>query len=600
MAQAHSNPLDIPLMQRPSLHVRTLFISLTAFFFLLCLVFWFFIRQTEGLLVEDAREQAKSKLELVLWLVREAPDRPGLAGGADPAPQAGASGRVTLKALPQWAAGMGRHLGARITYIADGKVLADTEVPGPETAELEDHAGRPEVVAALAEGFGTDVRTSRTTGRQTVYAAMRADNLPDLPDGIMRVAVPYHAVTRDLARFRGIILAALGVVLLCGGFLSLLPARSLTGTIKELTLALKALGDGDYKRRLYLSDREFSGLAEAYNAMAERVGRNVAAIEGQRNRHAAVLDGLDEGLAILYPDGRIASHNAPLARLTGPGELDGRLPIETPLGPAVHAEVVAMLHDPAATAATRRFTLPGGRDVETKLVPFADKNGNRRLILTLRDVTGQSRMEASIRDFVREASHRLRTPLTKIAGYLDMARDTLSRDPARAAASLEAATRFSRDMEDAVADLMAMAAARFSASMDRPPRTDVRRILENTLRDAAARRPEAALPRLAVEGDGEFVAAVEPNGLGRVFALCLERAAASGDGRPAVLSRRDADLDIAFPGALELASPSRTEGHGSRLAADFISAYGGTLVPGENGTLHVRLPLAPAIDSTPA
>ena len=374
----------------------------------------------------------------------------------------------------------------------------------------------------------------------------------------------------------------------------------LTGTIKELTLALKALGDGDYKRRLYLSDREFSGLAEAYNAMAERVGKNVAAIEGQRNRHAAVLDGLDEGLAILCPDGRIASHNAPLARLTGPGELDGRLPIETPLGPAVHAEVAAMLHDPGAPAASRRFTLPGGRDVETRLVPFTDKRGDRRLILTLRDVTGQSRMEANIRDFVREASHRLRTPLTKIAGYLDMARDTLSRDPARAAASLEAATRFSRDMEDAVADLMAMAAARFSASMDRPPRTDVRRILENALREAAARRPEAALPRLAVEGDGEFVAAVEPNGLGRVFALCLERAAASGDGRPAVLSRRDADLDIAFPGALELASPSRTEGHGSRLAADFISAYGGALVPGENGTLHVRLPLAPAIDSTPA
>jgi len=589
-------------MQRPSLQVRTLFLSLTAFFILLCLVFWFFIRQTEGLLVEDARNQAKNKLELVLWLLREAPDRPGLADGATPADQPDPPQRVTLEGLPDWAADMGRHLGARITYIAGGKVLADTEVPGPDTAELEDHAGRPEVAAALASGFGTDVRKSRTTGRQTVYAAMRADTLPGLPDGVLRVAVPYHAVTRDLARFRGVILGALGIVLLCGGFLSLLPARSLTGTIKELTLALKALGDGDYKRRLYLSDREFSGLAEAYNAMAERVGKNVAAIEGQRNRHAAVLDGLNEGLAVLCPDGRIVSHNAPLTRLVGSGELDGRLPIETPLGPAVHAEVAAMLHDPQAKAATRRFTIAGDRDVEANLVPFTDQDGNRRLILTLRDVTGQSRMEANIRDFVREASHRLRTPLTKIAGYLDMARGTLSRDPARAGASIDAATRFSREMEDAVADLMAMAAARFSASMDRPPRTDVRRILENALREAALRHPEAEPPRLTVQGDGDFAAEVEPNGLGRVFVLCLERSAAAGDGRPVVLSRRDEGLGIEFPGAQGLASPAagRVQGDGTGLAADFLSAYGGTLAPGENGTLLVRLPLAPASGSDPA
>ncbi len=586
-------------MQRPSLHVRTLFFSLTAFFFLLCLVFWFFIRQTEGLLVEDAREQAKTKLELVLWLWREAPDRPGLADPGGTPGQGDPSGRITLEALPGWAADMGRHLGARITFIAGGKVLADTEVPGPETAELEDHAGRPEVVAALTEGFGADVRTSRTTGRQTVYAAMRADALPGLPDGVLRVATPYHAVTRDLARFRGIILAALGVVLLCGGFLSLLPARSLTGTIKELTLALKALGDGDYKRRLYLSDREFSGLAEAYNAMAERVGRNVAALEGQRNRHAAVLDGLDEGLAVLCPDGRIASHNAPLARLAGPGELDGRLPIETPLGPAVHAEVTAMLHDPGALAATRRFTLPGGRDVEARLAPFADKDGNRRLILTLRDVTGKNRMEANIRDFLREVSHRLRTPLTKIAGYLDMARVALSRDPARAGTALDACARFTTQLEDAVSDLVAVAAARFSANMDRPPAADVRRILENALREEASRHPDVPPPRLVVEGDGEFLAAVEPNGLGRAFALAVSRLTGAGSADPVVLSRQDGGLDMIFPMAAGLASPSGGGGDAASLLADLLSAYGGRIQAMQNQSLRLWLPEA-AADGRPA
>ena len=574
-------------MQRPSLHMRTLFVSLTIFFLLLCLVFWFFIRQTEGLLVEDARAQARSKLELVLWLLREAPDRPGLAAG-DAAP---AAIRVDLAALPDWAANMGRHLGARITYIAHGKVLADTEVPGPETGELEDHAGRPEVVAALAAGFGTDVRLSRTTGRQTVYVAMRADNLPGLPDGVLRVASPYHAVTRDLARFRGIILAALGIVLLCGGLLSLLPARSLTGTIKELTLAIKALGEGDYQRRLYLSDREFAGLAEAYNAMAERVGKNVAAIEGQRNRHAAVLDGLAEALAVIGPDGRLVSHNAAMSRLAGPGDLAGRLAIETPLGPAVHAEVAAMLADPAPRAATRRFTLAGDRDVEAGLVPFTDKDGRRRLILTLRDVTGQNRMEATIRDFLRDASHRLRTPLTKISGYLDMARGSLDRDPARAASSIDAAARFAGEMQGAVADLLAVAAARFSANLDRPPVTDVRRILENALREAAAARPDAP-PRLEAPAEGTFPAAVEPNGLGRVFALALARQAASDADRTVVLAGREGGVGIDVPGAGALAGPSRAGGDDAALVAGFVAACGGTVKQAAPDTLRIWLPRA--------
>jgi len=580
-------------MHRPSLHVRTLFISLTVFFLVLCLVFWFFIRQTEGLLVEDARTQAKGKLELVQWLLREAPDRPGLAAQDASTDPAHGGGRMTLADLPDWAAAMGRHLGARITYIADGAVLADTEVPGPETGELENHAGRPEVVAALAEGFGADVRLSRTTGRQTVYAAMRADGLPGLPDGVLRVAVPYHAVTRDLARFRGVILTALGMVLLCGGLLSLLPARSLTGTIKELTLAIKALEDGDYQRRLHLSDREFSGLAAAYNAMAERLGKHVAAIEGQRNRHAAVLDGLSEGLAVIGPDGRIASHNAALDRLVGPGGLDGRLAIESALGPAIHAEVAAMLQDPQARSAARRFTLAGDRDMEAGLEPFLDQDGRRRLILTLRDITAQSRMEAAIRSFVRDASHRLRTPLTKITGYLDMARGSLDRDPARAASSIDAAGRFAGEMQGAVSDLMAVAAARFSANLDRPPTADVRRILQNALREAAAARPDAP-PRLEAPPEQDFCAAVEPNALGRVFALALARHAAQGAGRPVVLSRRDDGMAIDFPGAAGLGAPSGAGGDDAALAADCVAAYGGALRIEDGDVLRIWLPSAAA------
>ncbi len=577
-------------MHWSSLHVRHLLISWTALFIVLCLVFWFFIRQTEDVLVEDTRNLARSKLELVLWLVREAPDRPSPTAGTS-----GGAGPVGLDpaVLPDWAAAMGKHLEARITFISSGRVLADSEVSGPETAGLEDHAGRPEVVAALADGFGTDIRRSRTTGRQTVYTAMRADGLPGLPDGVMRVAVPYHAVTTELSRFRGIILAALGIVLLSGGLLSLLPTRSLTGTIKEITLALTALGEGDYTRRLYLPpDKEFAGLAEAFNATAIRVGRHVASIEGRRNRHAAMLDSLDEGLAVIKPNGRISSHNASLLRLLGANDLEGRLPIETALGPTIHGDVTAMLGDHEAGRMTRRHTLPDGRDMEIRLVPFTDKTGRRRLILSLRDVTAQTRMQAGIRDFVRDASHRLRTPLTKISGYLDMAEQTLRDDSDQAGRALAAARRFVPDMETAVADLVAVAAARFSQNMNRPPVADVRGILENALRDAASKAPKASPIPLEVRDPGKYPAAVEPNGLGRVFAAALSRMAASGTDAPVALFRSEEGIRIDFPGADSLLSPSGAGGDDAALFTDFIAAYGGSMLSAGPGVLGLLLPPA--------
>ena len=65
----------------------------------------------------------------------------------------------------------GEHL--RITLIcADGTVLFDNE----QAAGLENHLNRPEVQQALAEGSGSDERTSATTGQAAYYYALRMED----------------------------------------------------------------------------------------------------------------------------------------------------------------------------------------------------------------------------------------------------------------------------------------------------------------------------------------------------------------------------------------------------------------------------------------
>lgn len=62
----------------------------------------------------------------------------------------------------------------RVTWIAgDGSVLYDNDA---DVGSMENHAGRPEVEEAFAEGSGTAIRKSDTMNQSTYYYAIRLDD----------------------------------------------------------------------------------------------------------------------------------------------------------------------------------------------------------------------------------------------------------------------------------------------------------------------------------------------------------------------------------------------------------------------------------------
>jgi two-component system phosphate regulon sensor histidine kinase PhoR len=92
-----------------------------------------------------------------------------------------------IKALTEKIASGGNRL--RVTFLDNaGKVLSDSMA---DADTMESHAGRPEVIKAMAGETGTDVRLSATTGLQTIYTAKRVG------DGlILRLSYPV-STTRE-------------------------------------------------------------------------------------------------------------------------------------------------------------------------------------------------------------------------------------------------------------------------------------------------------------------------------------------------------------------------------------------------------------------
>lgn len=124
---------------------------------------------------------------------------------------------------------VGHMTDSRITLADDqGNVLFDSE---KSPSELENHSDRPEVIQAMKEGYGEQVRFSSTFSTQTFYYALR------LEDGkILRVAKTTDSVFHTmLSGFTLLGILTIGILLL-DFFLVQKQTRDLIKPINELDL----------------------------------------------------------------------------------------------------------------------------------------------------------------------------------------------------------------------------------------------------------------------------------------------------------------------------------------------------------------------------
>ncbi len=115
----------------------------------------------------------------------------------------------------------------RLSLISeDGDVLYDSEA---EEGTLENHAGRPEVVQALATGEGKDRRRSTTLSANTFYYAIR------LSDGnILRISEDADSIYSMFDKMLVWILVLLVLLALFSGFLTRHLTRLLVAPIVEM------------------------------------------------------------------------------------------------------------------------------------------------------------------------------------------------------------------------------------------------------------------------------------------------------------------------------------------------------------------------------
>jgi len=307
---------------------------------------------------------------------------------------------------------------ARVTLIAaDGRVVADSGVPIEELDDLENHAARPEVRAALAGVVGSDTRRSRTLHRPFLYLGLPAP----AGEGAVRLAVDLADVNARIASLRRELLlpAVLGLtlaVLLAWGL-----SRWTLWPLRELGRVVGSIARGEFDQRFSWRSRDEMGrIAEAVNEMGDQLRRRLRDVTADKEQLQAVLAGMVEGVLVVDRAGRVVLANPRLRELFGAwGDVVGR----------PHWEVIRR---PEVEEALRRATGSGepvmlelmlgdrdGQVLEMHAVRFPSRGELRGIVAVFHDVTELRRLEGIRREFVANVSHELKTPLTAIRGFAE-------------------------------------------------------------------------------------------------------------------------------------------------------------------------------------
>ena len=338
------------------------------------------------------RADLERQLALGEWIVRE-------SGSVDP---------------DSLAREITNRIGYRVTFIdPEGTVLGDSYVERGQLFQVENHFDRPEVQGVLVDGEAVSFaeRTSETVDQPLLYAA-QLTSLNGAPV-VLRIAALQTDIARAVSGVQRTIFLAGIIATLFSLVAAYVISIALTRPLVLLAKRAREFSRGDYAARVQDAKvTELQDVADAFNTLTDELQALLSELGHEREEMQTLIDCMAEGVIALSADAKVLRMNrSARALLELPDTLD-------------FAPVDSIVRDHKLRSILEDAVIRPGNSEEVEV------NGRHLLVssraldpggavTTLLDISEIRRLEQVRRDFVANASHELKTPLTSIRGYAE-------------------------------------------------------------------------------------------------------------------------------------------------------------------------------------
>ena len=276
------------------------------------------------------------------------------------------------------------------------RAVEDPRRPSDDMEPIETGVHKGQLQATYAHPINVDVKgKAEPQPRALVFVKFFTEN--DVEN--------VRAAMRDIERLA---LLAGALALLIAGFAGYFAAVLISRRVSRLGLAAEHLAAGNFDARITTRvEDEVGSLGATFNAMAVSLKGAFDQIGQEKERGSAILDGMTDAVVGVDRDLNPVFLNPRARKLLESSDHAFHNRLQEVLaktrysGPVTESEAKA-----------------GDRIIEIRAAPLEDG-----ALAILRDVTEERHMQRVKAEFIANASHELKTPLTALSGYLELLED---------------------------------------------------------------------------------------------------------------------------------------------------------------------------------
>lgn len=250
------------------------------------------------------------------------------------------------------------------------------------------------------------------------------------------------------------------VSIVLASFIALHLTNRVSRPLKQIETVINRISEGDYSEYYMGVDYpEIMELGNTVNKLADSLEEKNNTILQSNDRLSALLDRLIIGVVLLDSERRIEMMNPAVYQILG---IDENLLGHSFLEMSKSYGLVQIIQETYQQKTNKNEEIyiyhPKERilDVNTMIIP--DIRGNQMIVL-LYDITEIRRLEKVRTDFVTNASHELRTPVTALKGFSEVLLDGALDNPQLLRQFLEIMYKESRRLEILVNDILDLSRA---------------------------------------------------------------------------------------------------------------------------------------------
>lgn len=272
-----------------------------------------------------------------------------------------------------------------------------------------------------------------------------------------------------------------------------LPFRALNRRFGSVADAARAMADGDLARRLPIDGHDpIGGLSRSLNELAERFESKLHELQEARDSSRSILGNIPFGLALVGKDLLIRHANSRFWEMLALDRPSGDERLAATRQPILEEMATHVFHHRKAIVRDVALYLDERREYEVRVSPIGAYAGAAdAILLSLEDLGPEKAAAALRREFVANASHELKTPLTSIRGYAETLLSGGLEDEAHRTRFVETIRDQASRLEELVEDLLDLAdLERADAPLDLKDWDlgEITRDVATTYEDVASRR----------------------------------------------------------------------------------------------------------------